>query len=252
MEDHVCLYFVLCFFCFFGVFSFLVKKKFQNATTICRTPDKERNVLLLFFNPRNVFVERTRYFLHFIISLLSFPPLAYVYIHIYIHISFIPFLVDILLPVIEMRRGTTYRFLVNGGTKDQALSSSSSSALNIGNGDGGNTEYHPFYLTSSISGGYALLDPSERIKQRILAGIRLIVEQPEPNSPYVVSFEPTAMGPLCLYTETNQSQEAANGGRCTVVFELFGESSRLVKGRIPFSSSLLLVFLFVCAREDVI
>lgn len=112
---------------------------------------------------------------------------------------------DILLPVIEMRRGTKYRFLVNGGSRDSKTIMPEERVNH-------NDEYHPFYLTSSISGGYALLDPTERIKQRILAGIRLVAEQPEPNSPYVVSFEPTAVGPLCLYTETSKSHDAAAGG----------------------------------------
>ena len=118
-----------------------------------------------------------------------------------------PTCIDVLLPVIELRRGTTYTFLVNGGTEKEA-------AIAAADGEGG--DYHPFYLTTSISGGYAQLKPEERIKQTILAGIRLVVEQPSPSSPYVVGFQPTAVGPLCRFTETEESWKAAAGGMCIV------------------------------------
>ena len=138
--------------------------------------------------------------------------------------------------MIELRRGTTYRFLINGGnTNTVAMEKRRKHRKREDDPDccdrddpdccdsddpdddsypNHYQEYHPFYLTSSIAGGYAQLAPSERIKQRILAGIRLVVEQPTPNSPYVVGFEPTALGPLCLFTETKDSYEAAAGGTC--------------------------------------
>ncbi|KAL7580487.1 hypothetical protein ACA910_003619 [Epithemia clementina (nom. ined.)] len=100
---------------------------------------------------------------------------------------------DILVPVIELRRGSTYSFYVNGGN-DPAQAST----------EGG---YHPLYLTTSISGGYAQKSSSERGSETVLGGIRMNGQGGD-----VVEFEPTAFGPLCRYYETNASPAAASGG----------------------------------------
>ena len=94
-------------------------------------------------------------------------------------------LADKLIPLVEMRRGTTYRFLVNGG------------------------EDHALYLTTSPDGGYDQLDPDQRAQETLLAGINILNQN---NNGGVTEFESTAAGPLCLYTETGASEEATNAG----------------------------------------
>jgi hypothetical protein len=88
---------------------------------------------------------------------------------------------DILIPVIEMRRGTTYRFLVNGGD-DASL----------------NSQYHPLYITDSLEGGYAQFFPNPT--ETVYAGI----EVADDNS----SFEVTAAGPLCNFGTTDETAAA--------------------------------------------
>lgn len=90
-----------------------------------------------------------------------------------------------------MRRGTTYTFHVNGG--DDPASSS---------------EYHPFYLTTSIAGGYIQQSPADRLEESVFAGID-IVEQTDAG---VSEFLPTVVAPLCSYREVPESGDASAGG----------------------------------------
>lgn len=95
---------------------------------------------------------------------------------------------DLLIPMIEMRRGTTYTFLVNGGDDPAA------------------TEvYHPLYLTNNTRGGFANLSPDVRATEEIYAGIEVTGND---ASGGITSFEPTAVGPLCQYTNTDETNPA--------------------------------------------
>jgi len=84
-----------------------------------------------------------------------------------------------IVPELELRRGTTYRFLVNGGD-DPAIGS----------------VYHPLYITDSIAGGYAGLTAEERKQETVFAGLNILTETEQG----VTEFEPTAIGPICSYT----------------------------------------------------
>ena len=92
-----------------------------------------------------------------------------------------------IVPELELRRGTTYRFLVNGGD-DPATSS----------------VYHPLYITDSIAGGYAGLTAEERKEETVFAGIDIITETEQG----VTEFEPTAVGPICSYTAGDDTMAA--------------------------------------------
>ncbi|KAL7580500.1 hypothetical protein ACA910_003630 [Epithemia clementina (nom. ined.)] len=93
------------------------------------------------------------------------------------------YLNDNLIPVVELRRGTTYRFFVNGGPN------------------------HPFYLTTSVNGGYKQLDPETRAKETAVAGIQFTNQTADGSQ--VFDFTPTAVGSLCLYKENGNSKEEA-------------------------------------------
>ncbi|KAL7580488.1 hypothetical protein ACA910_003620 [Epithemia clementina (nom. ined.)] len=100
---------------------------------------------------------------------------------------------DILIPVIELRRGTTYTFYVNGGGNNN---NNSAGDLN-----------HPFYLTTSIAGGYnaKTRDNNNTVEEEtILAGLETL----NGGASYVA----TTVGPLCRFVETNESAAAAVGG----------------------------------------
>ncbi|KAL7560042.1 hypothetical protein ACA910_000081 [Epithemia clementina (nom. ined.)] len=99
------------------------------------------------------------------------------------------YLNDILLPVVEMRRGTKYTFLVNGG-------------------DNPSSDFHPFYLTDSVGGGYNQLSPISRLNETVIAGIDVINQTDDG----VLEFDPTVTAPFCIYRETPSSTAAAAGG----------------------------------------
>ncbi|KAL7580492.1 hypothetical protein ACA910_003624 [Epithemia clementina (nom. ined.)] len=90
---------------------------------------------------------------------------------------------DNLIPVVELRRGTTYRFFVHGGPT------------------------HPFYLTTSVIGGYKHLDPETCAKETVVRGIQITKQTADDSQ--VIDFTPTAIGSLCLYTENGNNQDEA-------------------------------------------
>ena len=94
---------------------------------------------------------------------------------------------DALIPIIEMRRGTTYRFLVNGGNDETS-----------------SAQHHPLYLTDSLSGGYAQRTPAERASENVFAGIEI----QEETADGVVAFSATAQGTICEYTASPSSEAA--------------------------------------------
>lgn len=98
---------------------------------------------------------------------------------------------DILIPLVEIRRGTTYTFLVNGG--DDPTSAA---------------QHHPFYLTDSLVGGYTQISPSDRAAETVYAGIEIT----EQTSEGVTAFTATAQGPICEYTGSVETQDALEGG----------------------------------------
>jgi len=97
---------------------------------------------------------------------------------------------DLLVPEIVMKRGTTYRFHVNGGDNPDPAAAA---------------EFHPLYLTDSIAGGYAQLSEAERQEETIFAGI----EVDEASG----LFESTAKGPICRYGSGATTNDiVASGG----------------------------------------
>ena len=86
---------------------------------------------------------------------------------------------DLLIPVIEMRRGTKYTFRISGGNTPNS-----------------NSEYHPMYLTTSPFGGYAQMSPEERGQQTIIAGITVTQRDSNGN---VIGFESPLQAPICQY-----------------------------------------------------
>ena len=86
---------------------------------------------------------------------------------------------DLLIPVIEMRRGTKYTFRISGGNTPTS-----------------NSEFHPLYFTTSASGGYAQMSSDERARQIILAGITVTQRDSNGN---VVGYESPLQAPICQY-----------------------------------------------------
>jgi hypothetical protein len=82
-----------------------------------------------------------------------------------------------------MRRGTKYTFRISGGNTPIS-----------------NSEYHPMYLTTSASGGYAQLTPEERAQQTVIAGITVTKRDSSGN---VVGFESPFQAPICQYEGTD-------------------------------------------------
>lgn len=95
-----------------------------------------------------------------------------------------------LIPEVVMRRGTTYTFKVNGGNNPED-----------------DSNYHPFYLTTSDRGGYQQLSPQARMNETPLAGIS-ISQQSDSG---VFGFEATGVAPICKYEVTDSSGEAMLG-----------------------------------------
>jgi hypothetical protein len=83
---------------------------------------------------------------------------------------------DTLIPTLVVQRGKTYTFVVYGGDNPDLSS-----------------RYHPFYITSSESGGI-LLETEDTIEETVYAGFN------GPTRSYTV-------GPLCGYTSTPASEE---------------------------------------------
>lgn len=105
---------------------------------------------------------------------------------------------DLLLPVIEMERGTKYIFLVNGGVNEA---------------DSAN--YHPMYITSSISGGYAQLDDATRGEEQIFEGLATNMHG---------MFEASALGPICKYSATDSTQATLANGTYNDFFSTLKDS----------------------------
>lgn len=83
---------------------------------------------------------------------------------------------DVLIPVIGVERGKTYRFNVYGGDDpDQPAS------------------YHPLYITSNPKGGFNGLTAKDRLNETIYAGIEVTSR----NESGIFEFTPTAAGPIC-------------------------------------------------------
>jgi len=99
---------------------------------------------------------------------------------------------DSLSAVIEMRRGTTYTFKINGGDNPESPS-----------------QYHPLYLTTSIDGGYDQRTPLERLEETVFAGIE-ITQQTDQGG--VTDFDILAAGPLCAYDQTDATEQATLTG----------------------------------------
>ena len=107
---------------------------------------------------------------------------------------------DLLLPVIEMERGTTYTFLVNGG-----------------NVETDSANYHPMYLTTSISGGYAQITEVERADENIFNGLTVLEGG---------SFEATALAPICKYSATESTQDTLANGTYSEFFSTLEDSCK--------------------------
>jgi hypothetical protein len=71
-----------------------------------------------------------------------------------------------------------------------------------GNTPDSNSEYHPMYLTTSESGGYAQVSPAERAAQTVFAGIEVTERDASGN---VIGFVSTLEAPICLYETTDST-----------------------------------------------
>ena len=112
---------------------------------------------------------------------------------------------NLLIPVIEMRRGTKYTFRVNGGDNPDS-----------------NAEFHPFYLTTNPTGGYATLSPEERAMETVFAGIKITEESDQG----VVAFESTATAPICSYSVTDETRDVEEDGDFQDYFNSLDTSCR--------------------------
>lgn len=99
---------------------------------------------------------------------------------------------DLLAPVIEMKRGTTYTITAYGGN-------------DASNG----AEYHPFYITTSPFGGYQQINATERAKETVYAGIENIVYG---DGGSVLSYTSPFIAPICLYVTTDATDEVVLTG----------------------------------------
>lgn len=93
--------------------------------------------------------------------------------------------VGTLIPAMAVERGRTYTFRARGG-------------FSTATEDG-----HPFYITSSASGGYADLFPEQRASERVYAGIDVL----DSNTTGVYEFNATAQGRLCQLTSSETDTE---------------------------------------------
>ncbi|XP_057657689.1 protein Skeletor, isoforms B/C isoform X1 [Diorhabda carinulata] len=82
----------------------------------------------------------------------------------------------LLIPVINVVRGRTYTFVVEGGIDPEIPA-----------------KYHPFYITDDPIGGYEYKTPKERKNITIFAGVRKTADG---------SVEPTGTGRLCNWVAT--------------------------------------------------
>ena len=74
--------------------------------------------------------------------------------------------------------------------------------INGGNTPDSNSEYHPMYLTTSESGGYAQVSPAERAAQTVFAGIEVTERDASGN---VIGFASTLEAPICQYETTDST-----------------------------------------------
>jgi hypothetical protein len=78
-----------------------------------------------------------------------------------------------------------------------------------GNTPDSNSEYHPMYLTTSESGGYAQVSPAERAAQTVFAGIEVTEIDANGN---VVGFASTLEAPICQYETTDSTFDLPESG----------------------------------------
>lgn len=88
-----------------------------------------------------------------------------------------------LIPELVLTRGTTYTFRVNGG--------------NVSTDD---SNYHPFYITTSQFGGYFQLSPEERLEEEVLAGV--VITERDQDTWGVTGFDVEGLAPICRYETT--------------------------------------------------
>ncbi|XP_068237883.1 protein Skeletor, isoforms B/C isoform X1 [Palaemon carinicauda] len=101
----------------------------------------------------------------------------------------------LLIPEINVVRGKTYTFVVEGGFDSEHPA-----------------RYHPFYITDDSEGGYEFKTPAERSRIRVFAG----VGQDRDGSPV-----PTAYGRLCEWNEDPNQPAGA--------FDSFGAYQRTLQ-----------------------
>eukprot|EP00096_Caligus_rogercresseyi_P009207 TRINITY_DN3088_c0_g1_i4.p1 TRINITY_DN3088_c0_g1~~TRINITY_DN3088_c0_g1_i4.p1 ORF type:complete len:687 (-),score=204.33 TRINITY_DN3088_c0_g1_i4:473-2533(-) len=105
-----------------------------------------------------------------------------------------------LIPEINLVRGRTYTFIVEGGKNSEVPA-----------------KYHPFYITDDPEGGYQYKTPEQRDKIRVFAG----VEQNESGEAF-----PSGSGRLCEWVEKS-SRNSRNNQIDASSFESYRESLEL-------------------------
>ncbi|KAF5296682.1 hypothetical protein FQR65_LT10223 [Abscondita terminalis] len=86
----------------------------------------------------------------------------------------------LLIPEINVVRGKTYTFVVEGGSDPETPA-----------------KYHPFYITDDPIGGYEHKTPEEKAKIKVFAGVRL-----DRNG----NIQPTGTGRLCHWTYQGENE----------------------------------------------
>ncbi|CAG9759702.1 unnamed protein product [Ceutorhynchus assimilis] len=101
----------------------------------------------------------------------------------------------LLIPEINVVRGKTYTFIVEGGNDPEV-----------------SAKYHPFYISNDSIGGYGYKTPEERMNITVHAGVRFSKYGPA---------EPIGTGRLCHWTQT--------GDKDADDFESFGAYQRTLQ-----------------------
>ena len=109
-----------------------------------------------------------------------------------------------LIPRLVLRRGTTYTFRVSGGINPEF-----------------DAEYHPFYLTDGMAGGYLQKTPSARAMETVYGGIEITGRDADGG---VTDFISTATGPICAYQTTAATTTEAELGSFDEYFSTLDSS----------------------------
>ncbi|KPM09787.1 Skeletor, isoforms D/E-like protein 2 [Sarcoptes scabiei] len=107
----------------------------------------------------------------------------------------------LLIPELILKRGTTYTFWIEGG-----------------NNKTNEAQRHPFYLTTSVEGGFEKKSDEERAQERIFGGVGIT-----PNGTIV----PTAEGRLCEWRISRELDSKKSSETISNTFDEFKKTLKL-------------------------